>query len=487
MIRSLPLIRTVLAKMNPATSGSAEKLHSRSRGKHVAEYVKQPGDSQTEIHQTSRTQAGTHMRHPEPRGPFASPIVEDEMLGLGIAGCEARIGGAAAQAFTVAGGDHLAPPESIYQAQGDNGWSEDGRRMIEEALPARGEEMSRWKLRKQIEELEKENRGLLATMNQMRQEMQALADENRRSTAEIEKLQGRVEHQARNLAETRALAYEFGSTANSVSGADIRGMMQGLNSEIFQTAASLSCSLHFRSPPTKFTCVTPAPELFQRMTRILGPIIVDFILTDQRSKTGSSMLVQIALQAALTHWGCDTINSRLLGGDDTINSFIHELYRGIRHSESSAAAGRWRVMTQAQLITKAMPNIRKMLLEQIIDVLVLANWRTAESLNWKALEAEFGQQLDSITQRVVGLNRDIGTKLVSDDLEAGLIPPGCTFHPLIMEKAYPDDEAERESELVLCTTGLGVWTRACDKRRSDSEVVLKAQVLLPADLEQLIR
>jgi hypothetical protein len=254
------------------------------------------------------------------------------MLGLGMAGCEARIGGAAAQAFTVAGGDHLAPPESIYQAQGDNGWSEDGRRMIEEALPARGKEMSRWKLRKQIEELEKENRGLLATINQMRQEMQALADENRRSTAEIEKLQGRVEHQARNLAETRALAYEFGSTANSVSGADIRGMMQGLNSEIFQTAASLSCSLHFRSPPTKFTSVTPAPELFQRMTRILGPIIVDFILKDQSSKTGSSMLVQIALQAALTHWGCDTINSRLLGGDDTINSFIHELYRGIRHS-----------------------------------------------------------------------------------------------------------------------------------------------------------
>jgi hypothetical protein len=142
-------------------------------------------------------------------------------------------------------------------------------------------------------------------------------------------------------------------------------------------------------------------------------------------------------------------------------------------------------MTRTQLIARAnVTEIKDTLLRQIIDVLVLANWRAAERSHWKALEVKFGQQLASITQLALELNRDMGVNVVSDDLQPAIFYPGTKFNPLTMEEAYPDDEAGMDSELVLCTTGLGIWKRTGNNRQS--EMILKPRVMFRAALEQLI-
>jgi hypothetical protein len=180
--------------------------------------------------------------------------------------------------------------------------------------------------------LEKEKLDLMADLERIRQERTSLTEENRRCMGRIEELHGRVERQNQELADLRTLAQEFASKANSISGADVCRAVMDLDSEIFQTAASLSsCSLEFRSQYTKSTAVPS--EIHERMARILGPTIVDLILEDRRSKSGSAMLVQIALQAAITDWVYVQIYSWASGRDsESVNYFLDGLYEDIRRS-----------------------------------------------------------------------------------------------------------------------------------------------------------
>ncbi|KAJ6605459.1 hypothetical protein DFH09DRAFT_1353886 [Mycena vulgaris] len=126
------------------------------------------------------------------------------------------------------------------------------------------------------------------------------------------------------------------------------------------------------------------------------------------------------------------------------------------------AAG-WRAMIRKQLISRASSSDLEMsLLHRIMDVLALTKARGADIASWKTVEAEFGNRIRGVVGLMLKLNTDIGTHIVSEDLEAVFIQLGETFVPSDMESMWPAEENERGSisePSVVCGTGIGLRKR----------------------------
>ncbi|KAJ6592475.1 hypothetical protein B0H19DRAFT_1087891 [Mycena capillaripes] len=92
--------------------------------------------------------------------------------------------------------------------------------------------------------------------------------------------------------------------------------------------------------------------------------------------------------------------------------------------------------------------------------------------------------MEAVVRLVLDLNRDIGTRIISEELEAVFIDPGTRFDARTMESTWPQEEAGsfHSSEVVVCTTGLGL------RKRVDNGTVqfVKPKVLLRSTLGQLI-
>ncbi|KAJ7113112.1 hypothetical protein C8R44DRAFT_856119 [Mycena epipterygia] len=106
-----------------------------------------------------------------------------------------------------------------------------------------------------------------------------------------------------------------------------------------------------------------------------------------------------------------------------------------------------------------------------------------EPPNQRMIEAEFGDRISTVARLVVDLNRDIGTHIVSEDLETILVNPGAKFEHNAMEKMWPDG-ARGSSESVVCATGLGLLKKAQNGRTV--MMVMKPNVLVRSDLSQLM-
>jgi hypothetical protein len=154
-------------------------------------------------------------------------------------------------------------------------------------------------------------------------------------------------------------------------------------------------------------------------------------------------------------------------------------------SENPKDAARWRTMTRKQLIKRAsLSDVGASLLQHIVDVVVLTKSGSAQPLSRKTIEAAFEDRIEAVQRLVLDLNRDIGTRIVSDELAAVLVDPGARFDPRAMENMWPQEEdgKSRASDVVVCTTGLGLqnWVQ------SGAVLFVKPKVLVRSTLGQLI-
>jgi hypothetical protein len=172
-----------------------------------------------------------------------------------------------------------------------------------------------------LRELERQRRALAAEVETRRREVSRLTNENNRSARTIEQLQSRS---VRALERQDIGAQTFGTKANLISSADVRRIMEDLNSEIFQLAVSLS---EFRSRTRRGTgtgaggqATTSEPR--NRMTDILGNKLVELLLDDGISSIERTMLLQIALQA--TNNGLEPSEDWSLGSDQRQRRMEHD-------------------------------------------------------------------------------------------------------------------------------------------------------------------
>ncbi|KAJ7141732.1 hypothetical protein C8R43DRAFT_1200684 [Mycena crocata] len=320
---------------------------------------------------------------------------------------------------------------------------------------------------------------LMDEMQKMRVEMSRLAKENDHHVAQLEEAQKRealakVERSHENAGQG------FCATVNATSMADVRRMMEDLESEIFQTAAALS-EFDFRTRMR----ATGAPSAdSERMNRVLGRELAGLLLASGKPRPVPAMVVQVALQAVMASWTEYMLHSWILKSSDYSSGFWRKLYAQIHSSEEPKDAARWRAITRKQLNKQAsLSDVQNSLVSSISDVLILAKARN-EPPSRRAIEATFGDRIAAITRLVLELNKAIGTDVVSEDLEAFIIGPGEKFELKIMDNMWEDDDTPAAPESVVCTTALGLRARGHSGR--DGLLIMKPKVLLPSILREVV-
>jgi hypothetical protein len=341
-------------------------------------------------------------------------------------------------------------------------------------------------------------------MQAMRAEIFRLTEENRECQAQIAALQCRQMAPMHRAADITASS--FGVTANLTSTGDVRRMMEDLDAEIFQTSAALS-EFDFRGQSARnhgHGSRAVDVELQNRVIPVLGGELVG-VLTSASSRATPAILVQIALQTVISAWSYKNLGAWVLEREsDQLEGFLTELYAEICHAgewytqdldmrlreikpENSKDAARWRTITRKQLVGKASTScMAASLLRQVVDVIILTRSGNGEPLSRKTIEAAFGDRIEAVLRLVLDLNRDIGTRIVTDELEAVFVDPGTTFDSRTMENMWPQDDIGglRASELAVCTTGLGLRSRT--QHHGGGMVFLKPKVLLRSTLGQLM-
>ncbi|KAJ7628246.1 hypothetical protein DFH06DRAFT_1226603, partial [Mycena polygramma] len=308
---------------------------------------------------------------------------------------------------------------------------------------------------------------------------------------EMHKMRARVSELEEENRESRRQALRtptqaFGTTADRASMGDVRRMMEDLEEEIFQTAATLS--------ERDFGSKTSAPrrrehdsELHNRLTPVLGGELVPLLSARGDSHPVPEIVVQIALQTAMSRQSWIKLRTWALGdhSGDT-DMVLSGLYQGIHSDEDHDDASRWRAMTRKQLAKRAsQSDVKPSLLWLIADVVSLTIPHNTEAISDRKIEAEVGDRVEAAARLILDLHRTIGTNVVSDDLEATFVHPGIPFDPRTMENMWPEEgSGKSQEEIVVCTTSLGVWKRG--KNGGLPVTLMKPKVLLRSSLPQLM-
>ncbi|KAJ7511444.1 hypothetical protein B0H11DRAFT_2269152 [Mycena galericulata] len=268
----------------------------------------------------------------------------------------------------------------------------------------------------------------------------------------------------------------FGVASNLTSTADVRRMIESLEDEIHQTAATLADSDFRRQsnkgPPGR-QVMDAEPK--KNVVNILGGELVGLLLPSGGSRTAPAILVQIALQAVISAWSWSRLGAWDL--NHYRDASLTELYAEICRSEDPRDAARWRAMARKQLIRHAsQTDLASSLSRYIKDVLILSD---GEPASRKQMETHSGGRIAAVVQIVVELNREIGVNIISDDLEATFVFPGTPFEPKTMESMWPEDDLEGigsgQPEIVVCTTAVGLQRRS--RRGDGGATVAKTKVL----------
>ncbi|KAJ7157456.1 hypothetical protein C8R46DRAFT_1355760 [Mycena filopes] len=329
------------------------------------------------------------------------------------------------------------------------------------------------RLEREKRDLEKQIHNLHIEAEKMEVERMRLVEENRDYATQLAAAQARAaEVQFENQGPT------FGITANATSTADIRRMMDNLDAEIFQIAAALSdCDLRNKLAQRRGYGGRPDhTAVHGRAVSAVGNELAGLL-----SGRAPDILVQVALQTAMASWSFIHLRSWVPERQgEGANSFLTELYAGVRRAEDKRDALRWRAMTRKQLVQRqSSPEIKASLFYRIACVV---NQTQEEPLDQRKVETEFGDRMASAVQLILDLHEDIGTKILAEDLEPFFVDPGVAFDNRVMESMWPEERQSRGSEIVVCTTGLGL------QRRDDGRhpvILVKPRVLLRSTLGSL--
>jgi len=279
---------------------------------------------------------------------------------------------------------------------------------------------------------------------------------------------GRMEIQhseTRELLEARRLelasAQSFLTTADSLSGTDASVMLEGLNDEIFQVAASMAESFEFRD--SKADLGEDRKIACNWVGKHLGPTMLELLRSVRHCE--EQLVVQIALQACMTkllgrtipRWNLDRSKDQSLLVN--IHSYMWE-------EEDQAISGRWRALTHAyaRKALQSQSDIPSLLQSSIVKdsshVLVTAGCTADRPMIQEKLQSKFASGISVIVDKTIRLHQALGEEVTSGNLEVICIPSGDTFDAAIMEDNDGKSKMQKGKDgHVLCTTALGLRRR----------------------------
>ncbi|KAF9012792.1 hypothetical protein BDZ89DRAFT_1142870 [Hymenopellis radicata] len=274
---------------------------------------------------------------------------------------------------------------------------------------------------------------------------------------------------------------------DTVPAAEILSMVEDLNSDIFQTAATIADGLFSRDYEL-------ANTIMEHGEHWLGINLAHLLYSARhRDPDSRSLIIQTVIQAALTQTSLDVT----LLWDAALNgSSLDYTYQKIRATFSQSVGARWRVLTRANTKYVDPSIVEKAALARIVSilsiVLSISGWMGGVTSNWdsyrQTVETQFQPDLEQIVKDVVTLDRAMGEGLVSMDAELVVIGGGALFDASFMENAFGDDdrrvsqssEGDGSAAIVGCTCDLGLQIKEGDREGGGvrTRLLLKPKVVL---------
>jgi hypothetical protein len=191
-----------------------------------------------------------------------------------------------------------------------------------------GSERERIKLQRQVIELQNGIGQAQKHGNTLEQQLQR---QDRDAKLTLDQVQSQYS-QTQALLEVRTQelkgAQSFLTKADSLSGAEVTSMMEGLNSEILQTAAFIADSFEFSKGKT--IAQQEHDAAYSRVTHYMGDGMSHILTSIQHSE--DPMLVQIALQSCLAWCSKHFVETWCFGGDPQSHHLISSVYDRVRQS-----------------------------------------------------------------------------------------------------------------------------------------------------------
>ncbi|PBK90606.1 hypothetical protein ARMGADRAFT_1166920 [Armillaria gallica] len=296
----------------------------------------------------------------------------------------------------------------------------------------------------------------------------------------------------RELQDARA----YLTTEDAISGEEIKGMTEALNTEIYQVAAFMADTMDFDG-------TSPADEVNKAAAvRWIGEPLVG-VLSSGVPKNDSEeetrhLATLAAIQTSIVQTCINLINTWSF--HPNVNDHFAGLYANIRETSISfAVAGRWRAMTRARCKylgpeKEIEGHLVNCLLRDLAPVLVVSGWKIPPSVKAEsaigALSQIFRTRLGQITRKMVRLDRAMGEGVISKDAQLCWVTAGIPFDSSIMENAYGKSPDMSTGDVVLSTCDLGLMVSQISKdsneagpgRTEDVQVLLKVKVVLHSAL-----
>ncbi|KAK0222708.1 hypothetical protein EDD85DRAFT_860815 [Armillaria nabsnona] len=316
--------------------------------------------------------------------------------------------------------------------------------------------------------------------DRLRHENDGLRREHHRMREIINNQQ--IQHQEnRRLLDRRGKELEstrpFLDKTDTYSFAEIKSMMESLNSEILQLAAYMSDTLTDKGERLEITD-EEANHAMKRAKCYLDDRILALLMRRDADGVGQNGVLQVAFQAALL-FECTTY-LRLWDLDPAENKMLRELYARVQESKPTAVVGRWRALTIAMSKYHSSPRAEQYLFHrlgyQLENVILLGGWAVPNKP--EALRHAFSERITEIAKLAIKLDRAIKEGITSQDLDAHSVGPGEKYDSETMSGAYGKPKKMDEAVSCMCELGL----KALDDKGKKIRLLLKAGVVVPSTL-----
>ncbi|EAU92050.1 hypothetical protein CC1G_06037 [Coprinopsis cinerea okayama7 len=403
-----------------------------------------------------------------------------------------------------------------------------------------------------LQSSERTNRELAQRAQELEGEVQRLDGELGKLKREHGEAQRLLDVRAQELAGAQA----FLTKADSLSGGDVISMIETLNAEIMQLSAHMAESFspmfaisdeersvsplsagsgtalleeaavvkssgdddasfpRTESPQEFMDSEVQAKDAMAQALEVFGPTMVELLQRTDHAQ--DPVLLQFAFQAGLsayTHW----IISSWFFEDPEDEVLLTEIYARVREAEEQSVSGRWRALTRYH-VQRMMrgntpshspsPGVDDLVIymaDALVNVLLISGLNRRSPVTGHPLythsqlhsqvTSTFSNQLNHILSYAKKLNKAVGERVTSCDLEALYIAPDVIFNGTTMEDASadggksPNTTPTKNPEKVLCTTDLGlVRAEKVPATRGEwhESVLLKPKVILVSGIKELL-
>ncbi|KAH9895580.1 hypothetical protein C8Q73DRAFT_644262, partial [Cubamyces lactineus] len=292
-------------------------------------------------------------------------------------------------------------------------------------------------------------------------------------------------------------AREFLTSVEDISDSEVLTLVERLNCQIYQAAASIANSSNMHQIPPAYSVLgEDALSYIQHTLTSLG-VLPQNLLTALRGFNHSQdkLVVQIALQATMVghiKWFCHTWDYQL----PEIPSQLEHIYASIRMKEPQSVAGKWRALTRMHAkklhfrVDEQQQQAYNLLTWCIVDVLLLCGVPGTRNTVYDMIVARFHSSILDMVKLALQIERTTGELITSRDLLVALAMPGEAFDVARMDDEWSGPMAPSPQGMVMCSTQLGLSKRQIlsprgGVRSEEVFTLLKPKVTLCSILDDL--